>query len=300
MQEPLFDRDGAFPRLADELLAPLDAAGRRRPLVEGEILFRAGDRSSDFFVVLRGRVAIVDGFQTPAETVLGVHGDSRFVGELNLMTGEPAYLTAIVREAGEAIVLNRDELQAVIAANQHLGDLILGAFVARRTLLIGLGTGVRLIGSHLSPDSRRLREFLTRNRIPHRFLDLETDPQADRMLRGLSIAPRETPIVLRGSLVLRNPTNHEVAEALNLNPPIPPDEICDTVVVGAGPAGLGAAVYAASEGLSTVLVDSVAIGGQASTSGFRPASPAPSSPSARAYRRCASACTAPSRRPLAR
>jgi thioredoxin reductase (NADPH) len=266
MQEQLFDRDGAFPRLADELLAPLHAAGRRRPLAEGEILFRAGDRSSDFFVVLRGRVAIIDGYQTPGESVLGVHSDSRFIGELNLMTGEPAYLTAVVREAGEAIVLSRDELQAVIAANQQLGDVILTAFVARRTLLIGLGSGVRLIGSHLSPDSRRLREFLTRNRIPHRFLDLETDPQADRMLRGLSIAPRETPLVLRGSLTLRNPTNHEVAEALNLSPPISPDQICDTVVVGAGPAGLGAAVYAASEGLSTVLVDSVAIGGQASTS----------------------------------
>lgn len=266
MQEPLFDRDGAFPRLADELLAPLDAAGRRRPLTEGEILFRAGDRSSDFFVVLRGRVAIVDGFASPAERVLGVHGDSRFVGELNLMTGEPAYLTAVVREAGEAIVLSRDELQAVIAANQQLGDLILSAFVARRTLLIGLGSGVRLIGSHLSPDSRRLREFLTRNRIPHRFLDLESDPQADRLLRGLSISPCETPLVVRGSLTLRNPTNHDVAEALNLSPPIPPDQICDTVVVGAGPAGLGAAVYAASEGLSTVLVDSVAMGGQASTS----------------------------------
>src|ERR671921_1048359 len=116
MQEELFDRDGAFPRLAEELLALLDAAGRRRPLAEGEILFRAGDRSSDFFVVLRGRVAIVDGFQCPAERVLGVHGDSRFVGELNLMTGEPAYLTAVVREEGEAIVLSRDELQAVIAA----------------------------------------------------------------------------------------------------------------------------------------------------------------------------------------
>ena len=266
MQEELFDRDGAFPRLAEELLALLDAAGRRRPLAEGEILFRAGDRSSDFFVVLRGRVAVVDGFRCPAERVLGVHGESRFVGELNLMTGEPAYLTAVVREEGEAIVLGRDELQAVIAANQQLGDVLLSAFIARRALLIGLGSGVRLIGSHLSPDSRRLREFLTRNRIPHRFLDLEADPQADLLLRGLSIAPRETPLVLRGSLALRNPTNHAVAEALNLSPPIPPDRICDTVVVGAGPAGLGAAVYAASEGLSTVLVDSVALGGQASTS----------------------------------
>jgi thioredoxin reductase (NADPH) len=125
---------------------------------------------------------------------------------------------------------------------------------------------VQLIGSHLSPDTRRLREFLTRNRIPHRFLDVETDEQADLLLRELAIAPRETPLVLRGSLALRNPSTQEVAEALHLSTVTSSDSLCDTVVVGAGPAGLGAAVYAASEGLQTVLVDSVAIGGQASTS----------------------------------
>jgi thioredoxin reductase (NADPH) len=266
MPEELFDRDAAFPRLGEDLLAVLAAAGKPRPLTEGEVLFGAGDRTSEFFVVLSGRVAIVDDFGSAAERVLGVHGEHRFVGELTLMTGQPSYTTAVVREAGEAIVLSRDELQAVIGANQELGDLILTAFVARRALLIGLGSGVRLIGSHLSPDTRRLREFLTRNRIPHSFLDVETDEQADVLLRELSIAPRETPLVLRGSLTLRNPTTHEVAEALHLTTVTSPDEVCDTVVVGAGPAGLGAAVYAASEGLTTVLVDSVAIGGQASTS----------------------------------
>jgi thioredoxin reductase (NADPH) len=266
MAEELFDRDGAFPRLSEELLAVLDAAGRRRPLADGEILFRAGERPTDLIVVVRGRVAIIDAYGSAAERVLGVHGDGGLVGELNLMTGEPAYNTAVVREAGEAIVLAGDELRTVIGASQQLGDLILSAFIARRALLIGLGTGVRLVGSHLSPDTRRLRAFLTRNRIPHSFLDLETDAQADLLLQALSIAPRETPLVLRGSLALRNPTNHEVAEALHLRTATSPDRICDIVVVGAGPAGLGAAVYAASEGLSTVLVDSVAIGGQASTS----------------------------------
>jgi thioredoxin reductase (NADPH) len=266
MAELIFDRDAAFPHLGEELLAVLDAAGERRPLTDGEVLFRAGERSSEFFVVVHGRVAIVDGFGSAAERVIGVHGEGRFVGELTVMTGQPAYNTAVVREAGEAIVLSRDALQAVIASNQQLGDLILGAFIARRALLIGLGSGVRLIGSHLSPDSRRLREFLTRNRIPHTFLDLETDAQADLLLRELSIAPRETPLVLRGALALRNPTNHEVARALGLRTATSSEQVCDTIVVGAGPAGLGAAVYAASEGLSAVLVDSVAIGGQASTS----------------------------------
>src|SRR5258706_3422051 len=216
MAEELFDRDGAFPRLSEELLAVLDAAGRRRPLADGEILFRAGERPTDLIVVVRGRVAIIDAYGSAAERVLGVHGDGALVGELNLMTGEPAYNTAVVREAGEAIVVGGDELRTVIGASQQLGDLILSAFIARRALLIGLGSGVRLVGSHLSPDTRRLRAFLTRNRIPHSFLDLETDEQADLLLQGLSIAPRETPLVLRGSLALRNPTNQEVAEALHL------------------------------------------------------------------------------------
>jgi thioredoxin reductase (NADPH) len=266
LPEELFDRDAAFPRLGEELLAVLIAAGKPRHLAGGEVLFHAGERLSEFFVVLSGRVAIVDGFGSATESVLGVHGENRFIGELTLITGQPSFTTGVVREAGEAIVLSLDELHAVIAANQQLGDLILTAFIARRALLIGLGSGVRLIGSHLSADTRRLREFLTRNRIPHTFLDVETDEDADVLLRELAIAPRETPLVLRGSLALRNPTTHEVAEALNLTTVTSPDEACDTIVVGAGPAGLGAAVYAASEGLTTVLVDSVAIGGQASTS----------------------------------
>ena len=264
--EDSFDRDAAFPRLGDELIEVLDAAGRRRPLKEGELLFQTGDQVSEFFVVLSGRVAIVDGYGRPDERVLGVHGEARFVGELSLMTGEPAYNTAVVRESGEAIVLELDVLRRVIGANQQLGDLVLSAFIARRALLIGLGTGVRLIGSPLSPETRRLREFLTRNRIPHSFMDLESDTRADQLLQGLSIAPGETPLVLRGSLALRNPSIQEVAEALNLRSAGSPEGACDMVVVGAGPAGLGAAVYAASEGLDTVLVDSAAVGGQASTS----------------------------------
>jgi len=263
--EDPFDRDGAFPRLGEDLLAVLERAGRRRSLADGEILFHAGEQS-DFFVVLRGRVAIIDGYGMPAERVVGVHGELRFVGELNLMTDQPSYNTAVVQQAGEAIVLSREELQAAISDNQQLGDVILNAFIARRAMLIGLGTGVRLIGSHLSPDSRRLRELLTRNRIPHTFLDLESDSQADQLLRELSIAPRETPIVLSGALALRNPSNQDVAAALNLRTATSSEDVCDTVVVGAGPAGLGAAVYAGSEGLSTVLIDAVALGGQASTS----------------------------------
>jgi thioredoxin reductase (NADPH) len=266
MPEELFDDDAAFPRLGDELIAALDASGRRRQVAAGDILFRAGEPANEFFIVLSGRVAIVNGFGTPGEDTIGIHSEHRFAGELGLITGQPAYNTAVVRADGEVIVLSRAELVELIGDNQQLGDVLLGAFMARRTLLIGLGAGVRLIGSHLSPDSRRLREFLTRNRIPHRFLDLETDALADELLRGLSIAPRETPIVIAGDVVLRNPTTAQAAAALNLKAASAADEACDTIIVGAGPAGLGAAVYAASEGLTTVLVDSIALGGQASTS----------------------------------
>ena len=125
---------------------------------------------------------------------------------------------------------------------------------------------MRLVGSRLSPDTRRLREFLTRNRIPHGFVDVESDEQAEAVLRELGVPPAATPLLLGGPLALRNPTNSEVAKALNLRPALPPTRVADVMIVGAGPAGLGAAVYAASEGLSAVLVDSTAIGGQAGTS----------------------------------
>jgi thioredoxin reductase (NADPH) len=260
------DRDDAFPRLSDEHLATLEATGRRQAVRAGDVLYRAGDRSNDFVAIVAGRVAIVDDFGSADERVIGVHGARRFLGELNLITGEPVYLTAVVRAPGEVVVVDRDALQRVVAADQRLGDLILRAYLTRRAMLIGLGFGLRLIGSRLSPDSRRLREFLTRNRIPHTFVDLEADDQAEALLRGLCVSPGETPIVTRGAEILRNPSNLELAEALRLRAKVSADRPSDTIVIGAGPAGLGAAVYAASEGLSTVLVDSVATGGQASTS----------------------------------
>jgi thioredoxin reductase (NADPH) len=264
--ETIFDSDGAFPRLSEQQLEVLDAAGERRQLDVGELLFEAGQGDCDFFVVLRGLVAIVDAFRTPEEHVLGLHGEGRFVGELSLMTGEPAYLTAVVRERGEAIVLTREGLDLLIGRNQQLGDLILAAFIARRAILVDAGSGVRLVGSSLSEESRRLREFLTRNRVPHSFIDLEDDRQTDLVVRELPVDPDHLPLLVRGSTVLRNPTNLEAANALNLRHTKSSDSPWDTVVVGAGPAGLGAAVYAGSEGLETILVDAIALGGQASTS----------------------------------
>ena len=265
MEEQL-EHEEAFPRLSSDLLAVVDAAGERRRLVEGEVLNRAGEVSREFYVVVRGSVAGYEDYGRATERLIAVIRERRFWGGTNLLSGQPAYITTVAPEDGEVIVLSIDQLRRIIGANQRLGDLILGAFVARRALLVGMGAGVRLVGSHLSPDTRRLRDFLTRNRIPHGFLDVETDEHAEGLLREFGVAPADAPLLLSGSLALRNPTNSAVAQALNLRPPRAPTRVADALIVGAGPAGLAAAVYAASEGLSTVLVDEVAIGGQASTS----------------------------------
>ncbi len=260
------DNEEAFPRLTPEVVSVIDAAGERRTLAQGEVLNRTGHVSREFYVVVRGALAGYEDYGTPAERLISLIGEHRFWGGTNLFSGQPAYLTTVAPQDGEVIVLSLDQLRRVIAADQRLGDLILGAMVARRALLVGMGAGLRLVGSGLSPDTRRLREFLTRNRIPHGFLDVEVDEQAESLLRELRVAPSETPLLLGGSLALRNPTTSAAAEALNLKPWSAPTRVADVVIVGAGPAGLGAAVYAASEGLSTMLVDSVAVGGQASTS----------------------------------
>jgi thioredoxin reductase (NADPH) len=260
------DRQGAFPRLGDDALAALEEQGTRRRTSQGELLFREGDASYDFFVVISGKVAIVQDLGRPGERVIGVHGPRRFLGELNLLTGEGVYLSARVTEPGEVLRVPRERLRELVASDPSVGDVILRAYLARRAILIGLGTGPRVIGSRFSPDTRRLRVFLSRNRLPHGFIDLEEDAGADALLRELGVEPSETPIVLRGEEMLRNPSNAELAAALGLHAPSSAETVYDLLVVGAGPAGLAAAVYGASEGLSTVAIDAVAAGGQAGTS----------------------------------
>ncbi|MGZ4612097.1 MAG: NAD(P)/FAD-dependent oxidoreductase [Kineosporiaceae bacterium] len=154
----------------------------------------------------------------------------------------------------------------LVSREPQLGDLILRAFLIRRELLIGLGAGMRIVGSRFSPDTRRLREFAARNRLPHGWIDLEQDPQAEELLRQLRIPASDTPVVIWRGEVLRNPANADVARALGLAPHASPERLEDLVVVGAGPSGLAAAVYGASEGLRTVVLDAVATGGQAGTS----------------------------------
>ena len=153
VMEEQFEHEEAFPRLTRELLALIEAAGEERTLAEGEVLNRAGEIAREFYVVLRGSLAGYTDYGSETERLIGVIGRGRFWGGTNLLTGQPAYVTTVAPEDGEVIVLNIDELRRVIATNQQIGDLILGAFVARRALLIGLAAGLRLVGSRLSPDT---------------------------------------------------------------------------------------------------------------------------------------------------
>jgi thioredoxin reductase (NADPH) len=259
------DRDGAYPRLSDQQIQRLAGHGERRRTRAGDVLFEEGERGHPFFVVLDGRVAVVAD-RTGEARVIAVHGPRRFLGELGVLTGQAAFYSAVVREDGEVLAVPVERLRALVAQDAALGDLILRAYLLRRELLIGLGAGFRIIGSRFSPDTRRLRELAARNRLPHRWIDLEEDPGAEKLLRGLGVSPDETPVVLWHGQVLRNPSTSELARAIGLPAPDERVDVADVVVVGAGPAGLAAAVYGASEGLGTVALDAVATGGQAGTS----------------------------------
>jgi thioredoxin reductase (NADPH) len=259
------DEHHAFPRLTDRQMHLVADHGQKRTTVPGEILSRQGDRTCDFFVIASGLIATVDG-PGPDGDVIGVHGPGRFLGELGLLTGEPVFVTSVVAQAGEVIDVPLESLRQLMTTDSDLGDMVLRAYLVRRSVLVKLGDGFRIVGSHFSADTRRLREFATRNRLPHRLVDLEKDRSAEALLRQLRVAPEDTPIILWSDRILRNPTNAELAKAVGLLEPLEFEARADLVVVGAGPSGLAAAVYGASEGLATVVVDGSAAGGQAGLS----------------------------------
>ena len=264
MEEPP-NRGGAFPRLSEEHRDRLREVGRVRRVEPGEVLFREGDESYNFFVIESGAVAIVESYGAE-NRVIAIQGPHRFLGDLNLLTGARVYLTAVVRDPGELIEVDVHRMRRLLADEEELGNIVLNAYLARRSVLIDVGAGVRVIGSRFSPDTRRLREFLARNRMPYHWVDLEEDDEADAMLRAIDVAPADTPVVLGAGTVLRNPSTDELAREMGMGARGAPPPLCDVVIVGGGPAGLAAALYGASEGLDTQAVDAIAFGGQASTS----------------------------------
>ena len=231
------DLQGAYPRLSDAQIAALTGQGDRRGTQPGEILFGEGERDCDFYVVLAGHMASVEGHGTHEERIISVHGRGRFLGELSLLTGEGSFYTALALDAGEVLAVSVARLRELIARDPAFGDLVLRAYLLRRSILIGLGVGLRVVGSRYSPDTRRVRDFAARNRIPVRWLDLETDPAAEAMLAQFGVTPDDTPIVIVYGRLLRNPGNAELAAAIGLPAPSAQQAGCDMLVVGAGPGG---------------------------------------------------------------
>ena len=256
----------AFPKLdADQIvtLARCTEAQLKR-YRNGEKLFEVGDRDFKFFVIKSGQVEILDESGETPKTVT-VHGPGEFTGDVAHLTGRPSVVSAVARDDCAVYEVSAEAVRQVLNRCPDLGDIILQAFIARRQLLRESRefTGLRVIGSRYSQDTFRIRDFLAKNRVLFTWLDLESDPQVNQILAQFGFTQADTPVVAWGrKLLLRNPTNTELAQALGLRRPLE-HTVYDLVVVGAGPAGLAAAVYGGSEGLRTVVLERTAPGGQA-------------------------------------
>jgi thioredoxin reductase (NADPH) len=256
-----------FPTLTPAQIARIAAHGSVRQVRQGEVLIEAGDHTVPFFVVIRGRIEIVRS-SGGAETLVTTHGPGQFTGEVNMLSGRRSLLRARATEAGEVIELDRHGLLALVQTDSELSDIFMRAFIFRRLELIAHGMGdVVLLGSNFCAATLRAREFLSRNGHPYTYVDLDHDEGVQDLLDQFHVTEGDVPVLIcRGELVLRNPTNHQIADCLGFNEEIDPSRLRDLVIIGAGPAGLAAAVYGASEGLDVLVLESSAPGGQAGSS----------------------------------
>jgi thioredoxin reductase (NADPH) len=267
---PLTQASGAermFPTLTPAQIKRTAAHGRVRPIRREEVLIEAGERVVPFFVVLTGQVEIVRPSGSTEELV-AVHGAGQFSGEVNMLSGRPALLRARATEAGEVIELDREHLLALVQTDSEIGELIMRAFIIRRVELIAHGLGdVVVLGSNYCSGTLRVKEFLTRNGHPYSYIDLDRDADVQDFLDRFHVSAADVPVVIcGGEMVLRSPSNQQIADCLGFNEAIDQTQIRDVVIVGGGPAGLAAAVYAASEGLGVLVLETNAPGGQAGSS----------------------------------
>jgi len=255
-----------FPRLTPAQIERIGAHGRARRVKSGEVLLEMGD-SGRIFVVTAGSVETVR-VVGDVEEIVVTHGVGSFTGEMAILSGRRGLARTRVREAGEVIDVDRPQLMSLVQTDSELSEILMRAFILRRLELIAMGSAdVVLLGSRHSAGTLRIKEFLTRNGQPLNYIDLEQDAEAQELLDRFHVGVADVPVLIcAGRTVLRNPTNEKIAECLGLNAPVDPAQVRDAVIVGAGPAGLAAAVYGASEGLDILVVESTAPGGQAGSS----------------------------------
>jgi len=252
------------PRLSASQLATLGELGDERTAEVGDVLYRIGDQRYPFIAIVEGEVAIID----DAGNEIARHGASGFLGELNLLSGQTVFVTAVAVEPLRYIAVDRDALRPLLFEDGPLSDVLLSTFIARRELLQGVrGLGIEVVGPRSSEATMGMLEFARSSRLPFTWRDPERadDRSAAELVAGLDSS--SLPLVrLPGGTQLRAPTTGQVSRALGIGRELEPREEVDLVVVGAGPAGLGAAVYGASEGLDTLVIDSTTLGGQAGSS----------------------------------
>ena len=256
-----------FPTLTAAQVERIAAHGRARLIRAGEVLVEPGEQIVPFFVVTAGRVEVVQP-SGATETLVAAFGPGQFTGEVNMLSGRPAILRVRAGEPGEVIEVAREHLLALVQTDSELSELIMRAFIVRRVELIAHGLGdVVLVGSNHCSGTLRVKEFLTRNGHPYSYIDLDRDADIQDLLDRFHVSAADVPVLIcRGETVLRNPTNQQIADCLGFNEAIDHTQIRDVVIVGAGPAGLAAAVYAASEGLDVLVLETNAPGGQAGSS----------------------------------
>jgi thioredoxin reductase (NADPH) len=261
------DQSPAWPKLDDRTIAELETVGEVRPVVAHQFLYRAGDPTPDFFVVLEGAAEIVREDET-GDQVVATHTARNFLGELNLVTGQRAFLSARISQPGRVLEVPLAEFRRLMSTDPDFSGLVFRALVERRKILRASGGAgaIRIIGSRFSPETMALVAFANRARLPHTWIDLEDIDDAPVFLASVGVRPRDVPVVFTPTATLRNATPGEFAANLGLTYQPLPGYTSDLVVVGTGPAGLSASVYGASEGLETLSLDAVGPGGQAGAS----------------------------------
>jgi thioredoxin reductase (NADPH) len=256
-----------FPILTPVQINRIAAHGHMRAIQPGEVLVEQGDSIVPFFVVVSGELEIVRP-SCAGETLVTIHGPGQFTGEVNMLSGRRTLVRMRATKPGQVIELYRQHMMTLIQTDAELGEILTRAFILRRVELIAAGIGdVVLVGSTHSSGTLRIKEFLMRNGHPYSYIDLDRDADVQKLLDTFKISASEIPVVIyRGQVVLRNPSNQQIAECLGFNESVNQTKVRDLVVIGAGPSGLAAAVYGASEGLDVLLLETSSPGGQAGSS----------------------------------